>query len=595
MARISEQTIEQIRTTADIYEIVSEYVQLKKQGRNFFGLCPFHDEKTPSFSISQQRQIYKCFGCGAGGGTINFIMEIERLEFIDALQHLADRYKIDLNIETTSGQSRDARTQLFDLHEKTSRIYFDNLKTEGGKKVHAHLKERGLTSKTIKEFRLGYSLKQSDSLLKQVRAMGEKAEVMRKSGLFIDTKQGYIDRFRGRIMFSIADVSGKITAFAGRVFESDETAKYVNSPETPIYNKSRILYGLHASKKAIQKKDDVIVVEGYLDFLQLFQSGIENCVAISGTAFTDQHALQLKRHCNTVYLAYDGDLAGKAAAIRAGYVLLRIGISSHIINIPEGLDPDDWIKQDGNQPFLQALEDSEKLLDFHFQNFTGDLKTTAGKAAFVNEVLMELAQIKDPVVRELNAHILSDLIQVSTNSIFEALQTLLNRKQNKMVSNQDKNTKLAQKIENEPLLEEDLIRFCFAEDPKIRKYLFDQVNPDWLQSDLIGEIFDKVYIHLHSENMPEADLIMNELIDKNQRNKLAEIIFDLEKLEFTLASAHDCVKRLEEGWINLQLKTLRETLKNSKSDKQDPMLIMKKIEEFQTQKKNLSLQNAISE
>ena len=167
-------------------------------------------------------------------------------------------------------------------------------------------------------------------------------------------------------MFSIADASGKIIAFAGRVFKSDEPAKYVNSPETPIYNKSRILYGLHESKQAIRKKDSVIVVEGYLDFLQLFQSGIDNCVAISGTAFTDQHAIQLKRNCSTVYLAYDGDSAGKAAAIRAGYVLLRAGISSKIINIPEGLDPDDWVKQDGNLPFLQALKNSEKLLHFHF-------------------------------------------------------------------------------------------------------------------------------------------------------------------------------------------------------------------------------------
>ena len=274
MARISEQTIEQIRTTADIYEIVSEYVQLKKRGHNFFGLCPFHDEKTPSFSINPQRQIYKCFGCGAGGGTINFIMEIEHLEFIAAIQHLADRYKIELNIETTSGQSQDTRTQLIDLHEKTSQIYLENLKTKEGKKVHEHLEERGLTSNTIEQFKLGYSLKHPDTLLKQVRSMGEKADIMRQSGLFIDTKQGYIDRFRGRIMFSIADASGKVIAFAGRVFESDEPAKYVNSPETPLYNKSRILYGLHASKQAIRKKDSVIVVEGYLDFLQLFQSGI---------------------------------------------------------------------------------------------------------------------------------------------------------------------------------------------------------------------------------------------------------------------------------------------------------------------------------
>ena len=592
MARISEQTIEQIRSTSDIYEIVSEYVQLKKRGRNYFGLCPFHDEKTPSFSINQERQIYKCFGCGAGGGTINFIMEIERLEFINAIQHLADHYKIELNIETTSGQSRDMRTQLIDLHEKTAQLYMENLKTEDGEKVQAYLEDRGLTYKTIEQFKLGYSLKQSNSLLKQIRASGEKAEVMRQSGLFIDTQQGYIDRFRGRIMFSISDISGKIIAFAGRVFQSEEQAKYVNSPETSIYNKSRILYGLHASKQSIRKKDSVIVVEGYLDFLQLFQSGIENCVAVSGTAFTDQHALQLKRYCNTVYLAYDGDAAGKAAVIRAGYVLLRAGVSSQIVNIPDGLDPDDWIKQDGNKPFLQALEDSEKLLHFHFQNYSGDLITPSGKSAFVNDVLSELSQIKDPVIRELYAHTLSELVQVSVNSIIEALQVLLNRKQNKMAFKPDKNTKFVQKNVDNPLLEEDLIRLCFADKPEIRKYLFDHVNPDWLRSDLIIRIYDKIYIHLHSKNVPEAGLIMDELSDQNQRNKLADIIFDLEKLESSLASAHDCVKRLEEGWINSQLKILRENLKNAESDKLDPISIMKKIEALQTQKKKLSHQNA---
>ncbi|SVB09053.1 uncharacterized protein METZ01_LOCUS161907, partial [marine metagenome] len=506
MARISEQIIEQIRSTADIYEIVSEYVQLKKRGRNFFGLCPFHDEKTPSFSINQQRQIYKCFGCDAGGGTINFIMEIEHLEFIEAIQHLADRYKIELNIENMGGQSRDVRTQLIDLHAKTSQIYQKNLTTKEGKNIQAHLEKRGITSTTIEKFRLGYSLKQSDSLLKQIRAMGEKAEAMRQSGLFIDTKQGYIDRFRGRIMFSIADASGKIIAFAGRVFESDDPAKYINSPETPIYNKSRILYGLHESKQAIRQKESVIVVEGYLDFLQLFQSGIENCVAVSGTAFTDQHALQLKRHCNTVYLAYDGDSAGKAAAIRAGYVLLRAGVSSHIINIPDGMDPDDWIKQDGNTPFLKAVEDSEKLLKFHFQNYPGDLKSTAGKSAFINEVLMEIAPIKDPVMRELSARTLSELIQVSANSIFEALQALLNQAKNKTAIKLGRGVELDQKAKNKPLLEEDLIRLCFADNPEIRKYLFDQINPDWLRSDLIGEIYDKIYIHLHSDNLPEAGL-----------------------------------------------------------------------------------------
>ena len=258
------------------------------------------------------------------------------------------------------------------------------------------------------------------------------------------------------------------------------------------------------------------------------------------------------------------------------------------------MDPDDWIKQDGNIPFLQAVEDSDKLLEFHFQNYPGDLTSTSGKSAFINEVLMEIAQIKAPVMRELSARTLSELIQVSANSIFEALQTLLHRKQNKAAIKPGKSPELVQEAKNSPLLEEDLIRLCFADKPEIRKYIFELINPDWLRSDLIGEIYDKIYIHLHSEHIPEAGLIMDELTDKKQRNKLAEIIFDLEKLEFTLTSAQDCVNRLAEGWINLQLKTLREALKNAESAKQDPILIMKKIEKLQTQKKKPHHQNETS-
>tara|TARA_Y100000590_G_scaffold470591_1_gene666670 strand:- start:7846 stop:9636 length:1791 start_codon:yes stop_codon:yes gene_type:complete len=588
MARISEQTIEQVRITADIHDIVSEYVQLKKRGRNFFGLCPFHDEKTPSFSVNPERQIYKCFGCDAGGGTINFIMEMEQLEFIDAIKHLADRYKIELNIENAGGKSQDARTQLLELHEKTAHIYAKNLTTDEGKKVQEHLEHRGLTPETITKFKLGYSLKQVDSLLKQARSMDHKADVMRQSGLFIDTERGYIDRFRGRIMFSIADASNKIIAFAGRVFESDDPAKYVNSPETPIYNKSRVLYGLHASKQTIRKKEHVIIVEGYLDFLQLYQSGIENCVAISGTAFTEQHALQLKRYCNTVYIAYDGDSAGKAAAIRAGYVLLQAGISPFIINIPDGLDPDDWIKKDGNAPFLEALKNSLNLLQFHFDNYSGDLQSTAGKSSFINEVLLELAQIKDPIIRELHARTISELMKISITSVLEALQTHLNQKQNAVRYKNNNAKSFIKQTEHKSLVEEDLIRLCFADSAEIRKYLYDSVNTNWLTSNTISIIFDKIYIHLFANNPPEAGLIMDELVEKNHRNKLAEIIIDLDKIDINMDSAYDCIKRLEESWINAQLKVLRENLKNAEASNQDPISIMKQIDTLQKEKNKLS-------
>ena len=318
MARISEQIIEQIRSTADIIEVLSDYMQLKKRGRNYFGLCPFHDEKTASFSVNPERQIYKCFGCNVGGGVINFIMEIESMEFVNAVKHLANKYSIELQIDDVLNQSGNLTSQLFQIYSQTAHTFHNNLDSNQGQKVLSHLESRGLSKEIIQKFKLGYSLKQKDTLLTAFRKKGVKGDVMKQSGLFIDTKSGYMDRFRGRIMFSIHNSSGKISAFAGRVFESDEPAKYVNSPETSIYKKSKILYGLHETKQIIRERKSVIVVEGYLDFLQLYQSGIHNCVAVSGTAFTDQHALQLKRFCNDVYLAYDGDSAGKAAAIRAG-------------------------------------------------------------------------------------------------------------------------------------------------------------------------------------------------------------------------------------------------------------------------------------
>jgi DNA primase len=517
------------------------------------------------------------------------------MEFINAVKYLADQYSIELQIDESTGQSKDLITQLFDIHEKTAHTFLKNLGTEEGSKVLAHLESRGLSRDTIKKFKLGYSLKQKDALLTAFRKEGVRSEAMKQSGLFIDTKGGYMDRFRGRIMFSIPNSSGKIAAFAGRVFESDDTAKYVNSPETPIYNKSKILYGLHETKQIIREAKSVIVVEGYLDFLQLYQSGIHNIVAVSGTAFTDQHALQIKRFCQNVHLAYDGDSAGKSAAIRAGYVLLRAGLSPFIVNMPEELDPDDWVKRDGNAPFLEAVDNGEKLLPFHFQNYKDDISTTSGKTAFVNDVLMEIVQIKDPVSRELQGRELSELVGVSAESIFQALHSMIEKQQRRQKFQQKNQSPIPKTKDKKQLLENDLIRLCFAEDLAIRKYLFENVNSEWLVSELSRKIYEKVYIHLHSVNAPEAGLIMDELKNEVHRNELAELVFDLEKLNPSLNSAHECVSRLKQNWITTQIQSLREELKNAESSGSDPIPLMKKIEELQTQKNNLSHQYASEE
>lgn len=591
MSRISEQTIEQIRSTADIVEVISGYIELKKRGRNHFGLCPFHGEKTASFSVNAEKQIYKCFGCNVGGGVINFIMEIEGLEFLNALKHLADQYGIQLDIDN-SNKNNDITSNLFSIHDDAANIFLENLKTEEGLEVLSHLQSRGLSNTTIKNFKIGFSLNKKNALLSKLRNNEMRSDAMRSSGLFIDTKTGYMDRFRGRIMFSIFNSAGKITAFAGRVFKSDDPAKYINSPETPIYNKSKILYGLHETKQNIRNQKSVIVVEGYLDFLQLYQAGIKNIVAISGTAFTDQHALQIKRFCEQVYLAYDGDSAGKSAAIRAGYVLIRAGLSPVVIQIPDGLDPDDWVKNQGPEPFLKAIKNGIKLLPFHYKNYSGNLSSASGKASFVNEVLAEITQINDPVNRELQGRELSEIVGVTAGSIFQSINNALEKQKRRKQFNKSKNTN--QQVHNKKqLLENDLIRLCFSKDTNIRKFLFENVNLDWISTNFSLIVYEKIYIHLNSSNPVSPGLIMDELEKKDYRNQLANVIFDLEKLELTIKSAYDCIARLEKNWIDQQIHKLMTDLKNIENLGENTIPLMKKIDELQIKKNNLSSKYSI--
>ena len=591
MARISEQTIEQIRSAADVVEVVSAYVELKKRGRNFFGLCPFHNEKSASFSVNQERQIYKCFGCGAGGGSINFIMEIENLDFVESLRHLADQYGIQLEIDNIPGQSRDLVTQLMDIHENTAMYYLKNLSTNEGKEVFQHLQNRGLTKETIQYFKLGYSMDSFDALKNNLQQGKFSSESLSKCGLIINNERGYFDRFRARIMFSIANTNGKTIAFAGRVFKKDDPAKYVNSPETPIYNKSKLLYGLWASKEDIRKKEYAIVVEGYLDYLQLYQAGIKNVVAVSGTSFTDEHAKLIKRFCKKIYMAYDGDTAGVSAAIRAGYILMKFGLEPKIISVPTGKDPDDWVKDDGPEPFNNAVENASGLLEFHTQNTRHDVSSPTGMSQFIQRVIGDLVQIEDPVLRELHARSLASLTKVSEENIFQSLRGLL-QQQNRRAQFKKQGsveTKVIPTDGKTPLrrIEDELIQLCFIEDVKIRTAIYEKLDTVWLHSNSIKTIFEAVYIHLHSEQAPNASIIMNELKDETHRRKLSALIFDVDKIDATLSMAEQCLNRLEYQWLKSRLDNLREKLKVTNQSQNSDSVIIVEIAELQTRLKKL--------
>jgi DNA primase len=424
MARIAPEVIERVRNAADILEVVSQYVDLKRRGKNFFGLCPFHAEKTPSFSVAPDKEIYHCFGCGAGGNVFNFLMEYEKITFVEAVKSLGERYGIPVQLTEDKG-SREFFTQLYELHALATEFYQQMLFSERGAKARAYLQERGFQEAILKQFKIGLAPEGWDALYSRVKGKGYTPDVLEKSGLFLSRQGrggGYYDRFRNRIIFPIFNPSGKVVAFGGRTLDPEDPAKYLNSPETPLYHKSDVFYGLHATRDAIRRAGRVLLVEGYFDFLQLYQAGLSHVVAVSGTSLTERHVIQIRKFTDRVILAYDGDAAGVKAALRAGYLLLRGGVEPRVIAMPADLDPDDWVRQAGVAALQEAAETAQPLLKFHLQVRNARQLQGVEKSQFLQEIIREIAGITDGVIRDDLLRILSQDLQVDEQELVRRVQ-----------------------------------------------------------------------------------------------------------------------------------------------------------------------------
>jgi len=574
MAKISEQSIEQIRNRADIIDIISSYVELKKRGRNFFGLCPFHSEKTASFSVSPEKQIYKCFGCGAGGSSIDFIMEIEKLDFIESIRYLADQYGVEIEETHTISNGQDVTANIFEMNNQTLSLYQENLFDQNNTLILTHLTDRGLNLETIKTFGLGLSYTGKDEVLKKMQGKYN-SKSMLSSGLFVDTKSGYMDRFRNRIMFSLYNITGRVIGFAGRAIDKNENAKYINSPQTQVYNKSKVLYGLHLTKNDISKSDSAIIVEGYIDFLQLYQSGVKNIVAVSGTAFTDGHAHLLKRLTKNVLIAYDGDSAGVSSAVKAGFVLLKNGMNPSIIRIPDGLDPDDWVLKSGVDPFNESAKNAVPLIEFSHQEF--QKKTNTNIADFINETLPELLQIQDNVVAEINLKSLSSCTGISFESIKNNYLSLVERKDRR-----DKYQTVEHKSSSKKLsIENDLLMLCFSKDREIREQIYNNLNIEWMKSDQSKRIYEQIYIHLNSEFEPDPTIILDQLELKEDHHRLASLSFEVDRIAPSISMAKNCIQRLEHMFLKEKLEKYREMLKDTEKSFKDNSELITRITEIQ--------------
>ena len=422
----SDEIIEEVRSRNDIVDVISGYVKLQRKGSSYFGLCPFHNEKSPSFSVSPGKQMYYCFGCGAGGNVFTFLMEYENFTFVEAVKHLADRAGVKLPEAEYSKEARqaaDLRSRLLEVQKKAAAFYYYQLRQEGGQQAMEYLTGRELSEETMRKFGLGYSPKFSGGLYRYLKEKGYSDSLLKESGLFnIDERRGIQDKFWNRVMFPIMDVNNRVIGFGGRVM-GDAKPKYLNSPETKIFDKSRNLYGLNAARTS--RKPYLIICEGYMDVISMHQAGFTNAVASLGTALTSGHASLMSRYTKEVLLTYDSDEAGQRAALRGIPILRAAGITPRVVNLSPYKDPDEFIKAQGREAFEKRLDEAMNYFLFEVKVLEKqfDLSDPEGKTQFYREIAKKLLEFPEELERNNYMESISRLYQIQ----FEDLRKMVNR------------------------------------------------------------------------------------------------------------------------------------------------------------------------
>ena len=432
--RIPEDKLNKILSSTDIVDVVSDYVQLKKQGRNYFGLCPFHGENTPSFSVSPDKQIFHCFGCGAGGNAFTFLMDVDGLSFLEAAQKLGSKVGEEITIQTSSSDQtlppQEDEKQMMEAHGLLSKFYHHLLlNTKEGQDALEYLLARGFTTESITKFQIGWSLPSWDFTVKFLQKRGYSLELMEAAGLLVrrERDDSFLDRFRGRIMFPIVDTKGNTVAFSGRTIDANDEPKYLNSPETKIFNKSSILYHYHSARSMIRRKQQAILFEGFADVISASEAGVENGVATMGTSLTEQQIGLLKRLTDSIVICYDGDSAGVEAAFRAGKLLHNHQLDIRIAMIPEQLDPDDYIAKYGATKFQQdVIGASLTFMAFklRYYKLNKNLNDEGDRLKYIEDILKEITQLSNAVEKDYYVRYLAEEFEISLEALQQQLSEL---------------------------------------------------------------------------------------------------------------------------------------------------------------------------
>ena len=543
-----EELIEEVRTRNDIVEVISGYVRLQKKGSNYFGLCPFHNEKSPSFSVSPGKQMYYCFGCGEGGNVITFLMEYENQTFPEAVRTLAQRAGIALPEADDSKEARQAdsrRAKLLEINKEAAKYFYYQLRTERGSVGMEYLRKRELSDETMNHFGLGYANKYSNDLIQYLKSKGYSEDLIRDAGLCnVDEKHGMYDKFWNRVMFPIQDINHRVIGFGGRVM-GDGKPKYLNSPETEIFDKSRNLYGLNFARTS--RKGNVILCEGYMDVIAMHQAGFTQAVASLGTAFTSGQASLLRRYANEILLSYDSDGAGVNAALRAIGILKEAGMTGRVINLEPYKDPDEFIKALGGEEFQKRLDHAENSFFFELRQLQKnyDLSDPEQKTAFHREIARKLCTFSEEVERENYIEAVAQKYHISFENLRRlvgtyAAQTGLAQPVIRPKSGVQKKNTAAEGIKNS----QKLLLTWLVEQPQLYRQISKYISPKDFTEGLYEKVADRLFEELEQGNINPASIISMFEEEEDQREAASLFHTKLERLESTAEqekALHDIV------------------------------------------------------
>jgi DNA primase len=591
-SRISDQVLEQIRHANDVVEVIGSYFPLKRAGANFRALCPFHKEKTPSFNVNPAKQIWHCFGCGAGGDVFKFVMQYENLDFPAAIRRLAERAGIRIEREESTGEpDRGQKEQLLKLHDEAATFFQENLRT--AEIAKRYLAKRKISAETARKWRIGYAPDSWDALIQWARSRKYKPELLEAGGLALPGDKGQYDRFRGRLMFSICDEQGRVIGFSGRILtDAKDQPKYVNSPETLIFQKGRVLFALDKARRSIIEEKFAVVCEGQVDTISCHEAGITNVVAPQGTALTEQHARILKRYAEEVVLMFDADAAGQKAAVRSAEPLWQAGIALRVAPLPEGHDPDSFVKTFGPTKLKEIITNGAPFFVYLLERLSqeNDPRTDRGKLQIVRQMAEWLVRVPSPILLSSYAQQTAARLGVPEDAVRQVLRRLQpgragEPRRSEATSETDAGNREPARPTGLPA-EKVLLQLMLADEHAV-ELVDERLDREWLTGSTAGGLIERI-AKLHTRrDWDGPSKLLSQVTDEAEARLISESALVRPIKQGLEAAVSDCLGSLERSWVERRLSEMRKRLTETNLPRKERDELLRQILDLQPKLRNI--------